>query len=64
MGTVLLKDDTLQYNKNRGDLIIPSDSRISLSFYLRAEYYSKAVNYFVQHEEYDIIVPTLAVLAR
>ena len=63
MGTVLLKDDKLQYYENRGDLIIPSDSRIPLSVYLGAEYHSKGANYFVQHEEYDIILPTLAVLA-
>uniref|UniRef100_A0A7S1ZUA3 Clathrin heavy chain n=1 Tax=Ditylum brightwellii TaxID=49249 RepID=A0A7S1ZUA3_9STRA len=52
-----LKDDKLQCSEILGDLIMPSDTGMALSVYLRAECHEKAINCFVQRGEYDKIVP-------
>lgn len=52
-----LKDDKLQCSETLGDLIMPSDTGMALSVYLRAQCHPKAINCFVQRGEYDKIVP-------
>eukprot|EP00559_Dactyliosolen_fragilissimus_P005094 CAMPEP_0184856570 /NCGR_PEP_ID=MMETSP0580-20130426/1757_1 /TAXON_ID=1118495 /ORGANISM="Dactyliosolen fragilissimus" /LENGTH=1720 /DNA_ID=CAMNT_0027351673 /DNA_START=136 /DNA_END=5301 /DNA_ORIENTATION=- len=52
-----LKDDKLQCSEALGDLIMPADTGMALSVYLRAECHEKAINCFVQRGEYDKIVP-------
>mmetsp|Transcript_41540 Transcript_41540/g.125894 ORF Transcript_41540/g.125894 Transcript_41540/m.125894 type:complete len:1727 (-) Transcript_41540:124-5304(-) len=52
-----LKDDKLTCSEQLGDLIMPSDTGMALSVYLRAECHAKAVNCFVQRGDYDKIVP-------
>eukprot|EP00978_Attheya_sp_CCMP212_P015550 scaffold40082_cov55-Attheya_sp.AAC.1 len=52
-----LKDDKLQCSETLGDLVMPSDTGMALSIYLRAECHEKAINCFVQRGEYDKIVP-------
>eukprot|EP00542_Grammatophora_oceanica_P019816 CAMPEP_0194047086 /NCGR_PEP_ID=MMETSP0009_2-20130614/23549_1 /TAXON_ID=210454 /ORGANISM="Grammatophora oceanica, Strain CCMP 410" /LENGTH=1700 /DNA_ID=CAMNT_0038692601 /DNA_START=222 /DNA_END=5324 /DNA_ORIENTATION=- len=52
-----LKDDKLQCSESLGDLIMPHDTAMALSVYLRAEVHSKAIQCFVHRGEYDKIVP-------
>ena len=52
-----LKDDKLQCSEQLGDLIMPHDTAMALSVYLRAECHSKAIQCFVHRGEYDKIVP-------
>jgi len=52
-----LKDDKLTCSEALGDLIMPSDSGMALSVYLRSNCHSKAINCFVMRQEYDKIVP-------
>lgn len=52
-----LKDDKLQCSEVLGDLIMPHDTAMALSVYLRAECHSKAIQCFVHRGEYDKIVP-------
>ena len=52
-----LKDDKLQCSEALGDLIMPHETGMALSVYLRAECHGKAIQCFVQRGEYDKIVP-------
>lgn len=52
-----LKEDKLSASEALGDLIMPHDTGMALSVYLRAECHGKAVHCFVQRGEYDKIVP-------
>jgi len=52
-----LKEDKLTCSETLGDLIMPMDSAMALSVYLRAEVHGKAIQCFVQRGEYDKIVP-------
>lgn len=52
-----LKEDKLQCSEALGDLIMPHDTGMALSVYLRAECHAKAIQCFVQRGEYDKIVP-------
>jgi len=52
-----LKDDKLHCSEALGDLIMPSDTAMALSVYLRSECHGKAIQCFVQRGEYDKIVP-------
>merc|ERR1719343_1678291 len=52
-----LKDDKLTCSEALGDLIMPSDTGMALSVYLRSNCHSKAINCFVMRQEYDKIVP-------
>lgn len=52
-----LKEDKLQASEALGDLIMPHDTGMALSVYLRAECHAKAIQCFVQRGEYDKIVP-------
>lgn len=52
-----LKDDKLHCSEALGDLIMPHDTAMALSVYLRSECHAKAIQCFVQRGEYDKIVP-------
>jgi len=52
-----LKDDKLHCSETLGDLIMPHDTAMALSVYLRSECHAKAIQCFVQRGEYDKIVP-------
>ncbi|KAK1738554.1 clathrin heavy chain [Skeletonema marinoi] len=52
-----LKDDKLHCSEALGDLIMPHDTAMALSVYLRSETHAKAIQCFVQRGEYDKIVP-------
>jgi len=52
-----LKDDKLACSEQLGDLIMPHDTAMALSVYLRSDCHAKAVQCFVQRGEYDKIVP-------
>merc|ERR1719253_1200729 len=52
-----LKDDKLHCSESLGDLIMPHDTAMALSVYLRSECHGKAIQCFVQRGEYDKIVP-------
>jgi clathrin heavy chain len=52
-----LKDDKLHCSETLGDLIMPHDTAMALSVYLRSETHAKAIQCFVQRGEYDKIVP-------
>jgi len=52
-----LKDDKLHCSEPLGDLIMPHDTAMALSVYLRSECHAKAIQCFVQRGEYDKIVP-------
>ena len=52
-----LKDDKLHCSEQLGDLIMPHDTAMALSVYLRSECHGKAIQCFVQRGEYDKIVP-------
>mmetsp|Transcript_18983 Transcript_18983/g.34166 ORF Transcript_18983/g.34166 Transcript_18983/m.34166 type:complete len:1741 (-) Transcript_18983:249-5471(-) len=52
-----LKDDKLHCSEALGDLIMPHDTAMALSVYLRSECHTKAIQCFVQRGEYDKIVP-------
>merc|ERR1719343_865128 len=52
-----LKDDKLTCSEALGDLIMPSDTGMALSVYLRSNCHSKAINCFVMRQQYDKIVP-------
>ncbi|KAL9179678.1 hypothetical protein ACHAXT_008968 [Thalassiosira profunda] len=52
-----LKDDKLHCSETLGDLIMPHDTAMALSVFLRSECHGKAIQCFVQRGEYDKIVP-------
>ncbi|CAB9523353.1 Clathrin heavy chain 1 [Seminavis robusta] len=52
-----LKDDKLQCSEALGDLIMPHETGMALSVYLRAECHAKAIQCFAQRGEYEKIVP-------
>ena len=52
-----LKDDKLACSEQLGDLIMPVDTAMALSVYLRSNCHPKAIQCFVQRGEYDKIVP-------
>lgn len=52
-----LKEDKLTASEPLGDLIMPHDTGMALSVYLRAECHAKAVHCFVQRGEFDKVVP-------
>jgi clathrin heavy chain len=51
-----LKENKLTSSESLGDLIMPHDTGMALSVYLRAECHGKAIQCFVQRGEYDKIV--------
>ncbi|GKY91971.1 hypothetical protein MPSEU_000168700 [Mayamaea pseudoterrestris] len=51
-----LKEDKLAASEALGDLIMPHDTGMALSVYLRAECHAKAIQCFVQRGEYEKIV--------
>ena len=52
-----LKDDKLHCSETLGDLIMPHDTAMALSVFLRSECHAKAIQCFVQRGEYEKIVP-------
>uniref|UniRef100_A0A7S1XLU7 Clathrin heavy chain n=1 Tax=Phaeomonas parva TaxID=124430 RepID=A0A7S1XLU7_9STRA len=51
-----LTEDKLECSEELGDLIMPVDSNIALSVYLRAQVPEKAINCFLQRGEFNKIV--------